>query len=142
MATQIRSAQVMPAARLARYVAIAASFVAAALYVLIGFQVVSIGQAASGGTPDLLGFGLAAGAFFAGLALLLVFAQGRLVWVPVAIADVAVVVAYFAMAGLRDPQFEAWGLSVKAAQLVMFAALAYLIYRASAPARTRGERWT
>ena len=140
MAAQIRPAQVMPAARLARYVAIAASAVAAGLYVLIGFQVVSIGQAASGGTPDLLGFGLAAGAFFAGLALLLVFAQGRLVWVPVAIADVVVVLAYFAMAGLRDPQFEAWGLGVKAAQLVMVAALAYLIYLGSAPARTRGER--
>lgn len=129
MAAQIRSAQVISAARLARYVAIAASAVAAALYVLIGFQVVSIGQAASGGTPDLLGFGLAAGAFFTALALLLVFAKGRLVWVPVAIADVVVVLAYFAMANLRDPQFEAWGLSVKAAQLVMFAALAYLIYR-------------
>ena len=128
MATQIRPGRAISTAQLARYVAIGASLVAAALYVLIGFQVVSIGQAASGGTPDLLGFGLAAGGFFAALALVLVFAQGRLVWVPVAIADLAVIAAYFAMGNLRDPQFEVWGLSVKAAQLVMFGALAYLIY--------------
>lgn len=128
MVTQIRPQPALSAARLARYTAVAASAVAAALYVLIGFQVLYIGQSAQGGTPDLLGFGLAAGGFFAAVAILLAFAQGRLVWVPVAVADLAVVIAYFAMANLRDPQFEIWGLTVKAVQLVMFGALAYLVY--------------
>lgn len=128
MATEIRYRQPVARAVAVRYVAILASAAAAVLYVLIGLQVVSIGQAASGGTPDLLGFGLAAGAFFGGLAILMLFVQGRLVWIPVAIADLAVIVAYFAMANLRDPQFELWGLAVKAAQLVMLAALGYLIY--------------
>lgn len=115
-------------ASVTRYAAIASALVASALYVLIGFQVVSIGEAASGGTPDLLGFGLAAGAFFAAIAVLMVLAQGRLVWVPIALADLAVIVAYFAMAGQRVPAFEVWGLLVKSAQVVMLGALGYLVY--------------
>jgi hypothetical protein len=128
MSAQIQLGQRVSHVTLARYVAIAASLVAAALYVLIGFQVVSIGQAASGGTPDLLGFGLAAGAFFGALAVLMAFTQGRLIWIPIGLADVAVIVAYFAMANLREPQFEMWGLLVKAAQVVMLGALVYLVY--------------
>src|SRR5690348_14762175 len=116
-------------ATVARYIAVGAALAAAVLYVLIGFQVVAIGRSAQGGTPDLLGFGLAAGGFFAALAFLLALARGRLVWIPVAAADLVIVIAYFAMANLRDPQFEVWGLTVKAVQLVMFGALAYLAYR-------------
>jgi hypothetical protein len=128
-------------ATVARFIAVVAAMAAAIFYVLIGFQVLAIGRSAQGGTPDLLGFGLAAGGFYAGLAILLALAQGRLVWIPVAAVDLVIVIAYFAMANLRDPQFEVWGLTVKAFQLVMFGALVYLAYHGR---RARGDQqsWT
>jgi hypothetical protein len=115
-----------------RYLAVAGAVAAAVLYVLIGFQVVSIGQSSSGGTPDLLPFGLMAGGAFAVIALLLLFVRRRIVWVLVAAFDLFVILAYFAMSNLRVPPFEVWGLLVKASEAVTFAALVHMIVRAPA----------
>lgn len=119
----------MTAYAAARYVAIAAVLAAAALYVLIGLRVVSVGESAQGGTPDLLGFGMALGATYFGLALVLAFVQRRVIWIAIALIDLVTIVGYFAMANLRVPPFEVWGLLTKTAQLVMFTALAYLVFR-------------
>lgn len=110
----------------ARVVAIGAALVTAALYMLIGFQVVSIGQSSQGGTPDLLGFGLTLGGAFVAAALLLALVQRRIAWIAVGVIDLVAIVGYFAMANLREPSFEIWGLLTKAAQLVLLGALVYL----------------
>ena len=121
----------------ARYIAIAAALATAVLYVLIGFRVVWIGESAQGGTPDLLGFGLTLGATYTALALVIAFVQRRFVWIAVALVDLFVIVGYFAMWNLRVPPFEVWGLLTKAAQLVMFVALAYLAFRPRALEKMR-----
>jgi hypothetical protein len=78
---------------------------------------------------------LSAGTTFllAGIAVLLV--NRRWLVALVALLDVAVIVAYFAMAGIRDPSFELWGLMVKAFQVVFLVTLGYMLLR-QAPERT------
>jgi hypothetical protein len=44
-----------------------------------------------------------------------------------ATAASAAIIGYFALAGIRDPHFELWGLFIKATQVVLLAALGYLI---------------
>jgi hypothetical protein len=125
--------------QIVRYVAVAAAGLTALLYVLIGFEVLFIGEAASGGNADLLAFGLLTGGAFAVIAALLAFAARRLVWIPVALLTLAVIVAYFAFAELRQPPFAFWGLAVKAVQVVLFGSVGYLAIRGAAggPAATR-----
>ena len=117
----------------ARWVAAGAAALAALLYLMIGFGLVSIGRASTGEAPDLLSFGLTAGAAFAGGGLLVALVRSRIVWIAFGLLDLAVVVAYFAMADLREPRVEVWGLLIKACQLVVFVALAYLVVRGDAP---------
>ena len=117
----------------ARWVAAGAAGLAALLYLMIGFGVASIGAASTGETPDLLSFGLTAGAAFAAGALLVARVRSRIVWIVFGLLDLAVVATYFAVADLREPRFEMWGLLIKACQLVVFVALAYLVVRGDAP---------
>jgi hypothetical protein len=58
-------------------------------------------------------FGLSTGATFALIAVLLYFVHRRWLWVLIALFDALVIVIYFAAAALRDPPFEAWGLSIR-----------------------------
>jgi hypothetical protein len=111
----------------ARYIAAAAAAVTAILYFLIGFEVLWIGESASAQDAGLLGFGLTVGTVFAVAALLLLLIERRAVWVPVALLQVPVIIGYFALAGIRIPSFEIWGLTIKALQLVILVALVYLI---------------
>jgi peptidoglycan/LPS O-acetylase OafA/YrhL len=113
----------------ARYVGAAAASVAAGLYLLIGLGVFDVGDSTAGGTPDLLAFGLMTGGTFALAALALLLRDSRLVAIAVAAWSLIVIVGYFAFAGVRTPPFEVWGLLVKACQLVVFGAAAYLAIR-------------
>lgn len=103
-----------------RYAATAAAALAALLYVLAG----TVGSIK-------LGFCLAMAGAFAVVAVLVFFfsRSQRRVRDLVALFDLGAIVGYFAVAPTRDPHFELWGLAIKAIQVVLLAALGYLIVR-------------
>jgi hypothetical protein len=105
----------------------------AIIYFLIGFEVLAIGQPADGSAPDILVFGLLSGAAFLLVAGLLLAVRRRWAWIAIAVFDALTIVAYFAVAEVRDPPFETWGLLIKALQVVLMAAVVYLIVRARSP---------
>lgn len=116
-------------ARTLRLVGAAAAAASALLYYLIGFGVLYIGESTNGQDPGLLGFGLTAGTTFLVAGLLVVAFPRRWLLALIALLDLAVIVAYFAMGSIRDPSFELWGLLVKLAQAIFLLALAFLLLR-------------
>jgi len=64
-------------------------------------------------------------AFFVG-AVLVGLADRRIVYLGGAVVQVVVLVGYFAMASVREPRYDAWGLTMKAAQAVMLCVLVLL----------------
>jgi hypothetical protein len=110
-------------------VAIGTSVVTALLYVLVGFEVLYVGESTSGSDPGLLGFGLSAGAVFFASAGLLAMVERRWAWIAVALLNAVVILGYFAMAGVREPPFEWPGLAIKALQLVTLVAVLALAVR-------------
>jgi hypothetical protein len=112
-----------------RWVAFSAAAAAAALYFLIGAGVLPIGTPADGSAGDLLGFGLTLGGTFAAIALLTLRARARRWWLAIAGIQVVVLVGYFAFASFREPQVEAWGLSIKALQAVLLLAAIGFVLR-------------
>jgi hypothetical protein len=115
--------------RSVRNFAAAVSAVTALLYALIGVGVITVVQPGTSDEGDMLAFGLpAAGAFLIG-ALLLVLFDNRVLWLLGAILQVLVIVGYIAMAGIRTPQFEIWGIVIKISQIAILGALAWLVVR-------------
>jgi hypothetical protein len=114
--------------------AAAGAAVTAVLYLLIGFEVLSIGEATGGQDAGLLGFGLMAGGSFVVVALLLILVARRLVWIAIAIWQVIVIGMYVAVASVREPPFEPWGLAIKACQLAILGSAVYLSLRGRAGA--------
>jgi hypothetical protein len=104
--------------RQVRYAATGVAALGALLYVLAG----TVGSIK-------LGFCLAMGGIFAAVAILLFFSGQRRVWNLIALLDLGAIVGYFAVAPTRDPHFEFWGIAIKASQLVLLAAVGYLIIR-------------
>ena len=126
--------------RSVRNFAAAVSAVTALLYALIGAEVLTVVEPETTEPGAMLAFGLpAAGAFLIG-ALLLVLFDNRVFWVLGAILQVLVIVGYFAMAGIRTPQFELWGIVIKVAQLAILGALAWLVLRPGEVPETVGQR--
>ena len=109
-----------------RRLAIATSALTAVLYLLVGFELLYIGESTSGEDPGLMGFGLVMSGTFAVATVLLALLQWRWVWIAVAVLNAVVIVGYFALAGERTPPFEWPGLLVKAVQLVTLLATAML----------------
>lgn len=115
--------------RAIRTAAAAASTAAALLYLGIGFGVLRVVDMTAPDAPDLLPFGLAAGAAFGlGAALLLAFDR-RILWILGALLQVAVIVMYVVVAPQRTPPFETWGILIKILQAAILAALVTLIVR-------------
>lgn len=115
--------------RSVRNFAAAVAAVTALLYALIGVGLLTVVEPGTSDEGDMLAFGLpAAGAFLVG-ALLLILFDSRVLWLLGAILQVIVLVGYVAMAGIRTPQFEVWGIIIKATQLVLLCALAFLVLR-------------
>jgi hypothetical protein len=110
-------------------VAIGTSVLTALLYLLVGFEVLYVGESTSGADPGLLGFGLSAGAVFFASAGLLAVVERRWAWIAVALLNAAVILGYFAMAGIRQPPFEWPGLAIKALQAVTLVILVGLAIR-------------
>ncbi len=69
------------------------------------------------------------GTAFAATTLALFLFRSRAVWAAVAVLQVIVIVGYFALAGIREPSFELWGLLIKACQVVVLGCVGYLLLR-------------
>ena len=114
--------------RVVRLIAAGTAGASALLYYLIGFGALNIGVSTSGQT-DLLGFGLSAGTAFVVAAVLVLLVRRRWLVALVGLMDAAVIVGYFAMADIRVPSYEVWGLAIKALQVLFLLALGYLVVR-------------
>ncbi len=114
--------------RTIRYGAAAIAIVMAAIYLLIGFEVLRVVNEQPAGT-DLFGFGAGAAALFGIGAILLVGLDRRPLWVVGAILQVLVAALYIAVAPSRQPSFEIWGITLRILQVPLFAALVYLALR-------------
>lgn len=110
-----------------RYFAAILSAVTAAIYLLIGFQLVSV---LDNTADQYFGF-FAAAAYILGVFLLLIF-DSRLVWSLGAILQVLVIYAYFDLASQRVPAFELWGILIRIVQVLLLIALTYLAVRTPA----------
>jgi hypothetical protein len=110
-----------------RFLAAGVASVVALLYLLIGFDVITVveDQATAGAAPVFI-----AGLVFAALAVLLVTAS-RPVLVGGAVLQVVVLVMYVVVSSERIPAFEAWGLGLKALQVVLLVALTSMLVRQS-----------
>ena len=113
----------------ARRVAIITAWISAVLYALIGLGVLPIGESANGGDPGLFDFGVMMAAVFVVTALLLMLFRSTILWVAVAVLQLAVLIGYAAFSGYRIPPFEIWGLLVKVDQAILLATSLYLIIR-------------
>jgi len=114
--------------RALRTVGVVAAAASALLYYLIGFGLLDIGTSTDG-PPDLLAFGLIVGTTYVVIGLLLALFWGsRWLLALIGLIDAAVILGYFAMASLRDPPFEVWGLLVKALQVILLVAIGILLF--------------
>ncbi|WP_225753875.1 hypothetical protein [Actinotalea sp. Marseille-Q4924] len=122
-----------------RLVAAAAAWAAAVLYVLVGLGVLDIGRAVEPGAEDLLAFGLAAGAaqLLVGVAVLV--ARGRAPLLVVVGFEILVVLMYVAVASVRVPAYEVYGVTIKALEIVAMVATLVLATHLQ-PVRTGAER--
>jgi hypothetical protein len=120
----------MPRIRTIPVAAAAAAFATAALYLLIGFGVLAIGRAAAGAeAPNLLEFGAIMAAVFVVVGLLLLRFRTLPVLLAVGVVQVLVLVGYVALADLRVPAFELWGVLIKVLQAAVLIAVAWLVLR-------------
>ena len=111
----------------------------ALLYFLIGLGVLNIGTSKEGAGNDLLGFGTVSGVAYLIVATLIYLIKRKLVWILAAVFDLLVIIVYFAVAGIRQPPYEVWGLLIKVLEVVLLGALAYLIYGARKPSPARPQ---
>jgi hypothetical protein len=121
-----------------RLVAAGAAAGSAILYYLIGLGVLNIGESTTGADPDLLGFGLTTGSAFVGFAILVLLVRRRWLLALLGLFDAAVIVGYFGFAWLREPQFEVWGLAIKALEGVALVAIGALVFGHREARRTAG----
>jgi len=109
-----------------RWAAAVLSLANAAVYALIGAGALHVVAGAPGEGPSLVVFGaLAGGAFLLGAVLLMRFDRRALWWIGAGFQAFAIA-TYFNVAPQREPPYEAWGLSLKAAQVVLLALLLIL----------------
>lgn len=123
--------------RTVRYLAAAASLATALLYFGIAAGVLVVVDETTADAPGMLEFGASAGAAFVLGALLLFALDHRGLWLLGALFQVGVIVMYVAVGPQRTPSFEVWGLLIKALQVVILVALAWLTARPPTRARER-----
>jgi len=96
----------------------------ALLYLLIGFNAVTVGDNI---TPsEQRAFGLAAAAVFSVGAIVATVWDRRWLWIAGAVGLGLIIMTYFNLAPERDPQFELWGILIRVVQAPLLAGLIYL----------------
>ena len=117
-----------------RFVVAGVAGLVAVLYLLIGFDVITVvqDQAEAGAAPVLI-----AGVLFAALAAALLVTASRGVLVAGAVLQVVVLVMYLVVSAERVPAFEAWGLAIKALQAGLLAAFVVMLVRQPRSLRSR-----
>lgn len=116
-----------------RYFAAAMAGITAVFYFLIAAHVLPVSAVMDGGITM---FGLVAGAGFVLGVVLLLFVKRRIVWILGALLMVCTIAMYFAVGPSRTPDYEVWGLVMRAPQALILFALAYLSVN-RAPARAK-----
>jgi hypothetical protein len=106
-----------------RFVAATISAISAAIYFLIGFNVVSVVEF---GFDQL--FGVFAGVAYILGAFLLLVTDRRIILQLGALLQLTVVYIYFSMAPVRTPSYEFWGVLLRIAQVTIFIVLLYLLF--------------
>jgi hypothetical protein len=108
-----------------RWSAVGLSGVTALLYLLIGLNVVSIGEI----TPDeQTAFGLPAAAVFLTGSIVALFWDKRWLWIVGATGLTLIILMYFNLASERVPEFELWGILIRIVQVPLLLALLYLSF--------------
>jgi hypothetical protein len=110
--------------RLIRYLAATLAAAAAAVYVLVAANVITVmeGQADEAPVPPIL-----AAVLLVAVAVLLVRSDRRGVLIGGLGVQVFLIAFYFVVATERDPAFEAWGIGLKVTQGAVLALLAWLL---------------
>ncbi len=121
--------------RAVRYVAAAMAAAMAAMYFLIGFRIVAVVEDVEAQPA----FGIPAGIGFAVAAVVLVLLDRRSLWIAGAVFQTLIIYTYFNLASQRTPAFEAWGILIRVAQVVILGALVILALRPPEGEPARGS---
>ncbi|MBZ0289564.1 MAG: hypothetical protein K8I30_18220 [Anaerolineae bacterium] len=123
--------------RIIRTIAAGLSALTAVIYLLIGFNIVTVLNTP---TDQVFGFPAAIASVLG--AVLLIWLDRRIVWILGAAFQVFVIYMYFNLAGQRSPDYEFWGVLLRVPQLIILVTLAYLSIRwpFGPPAQPTGRR--
>ncbi len=122
----------MKSYRITRGIGVAMALTAAAVYFLIAAGFIYKQTGSDFQTIRII-IGLAGGSFVLG-ASLLAFWYNRWAYAAGAVLQVIVLIGYFLAASGRTPHYEGWGITCKAAQVVLFGVLVHLATRRRGPA--------
>lgn len=111
-----------------RYAAVTLAALTALVYLLIGFQVLTVLD-----TPTDQYFGFFAAAAYGLGVIFLLAVDRRPLWTLGALFQIFVITMYFNVAGQRSPAFEFWGVALRVPQLLLLIALSYLAMRPHTP---------
>jgi hypothetical protein len=114
-----------------RWLGMAAALGCAAIYGLIGLGVLTVGESTTEATTDLLGFGVLMGGFSLVTALAVWRLRSRTWLALVAVVQLLPLLGYVAVAGVREPPYETWGVLIKVGQAIVLVAAAVLALRAT-----------
>jgi len=121
--------------------AAALAAVMAAVYYLIGLNVLHVVEGAQDDPQAMLAFGVPAGTMFLIGAVLLTTQDRRILWIVGACLQVLVFAMYISVAPTRTPAYEIWGITLRAIEIPLAIALAWLALTGREPVLSlRGER--
>jgi hypothetical protein len=107
-------------------IAVAAAALAgltALLYLLIGLNIVSLGEISPN---EQRAFGFPAATVFTGGAVVAAVWDERWMWITGASGLALIMTMYFSLASQRNPRFERWGILIRVVQTPLIVALVYL----------------
>lgn len=115
--------ELMETRKIVRWSAAGLSGITALLYLLIGLNVVSIGEI----TPEeQTAFALPAAAVFLGGLIVALLWDKRWLWLVGALGLTLIIVMYFNLASQRVPDYEVWGILIRVVQVPLLVSLLYL----------------
>ena len=90
----------------------------------------SVGESTTEATTDLFGFGALMGGLYVVTAVALWMVRSRFALAALSAFQLIPILGYVAAAGLREPPFEIWGVSIKVCQAIVLVAAGVLAFRA------------